>query len=899
MTDPGKLAALTVSIYNPANLEKEDLIRGFVAHQSLLDHLLDDLRREGAEATPQHHLIIGQRGLGKTTLLRRLAYAVEDDAELARTWIALVFPEEQYNVASLGDFWLNCVDALSDALDRAGDRAASEALDERVERVPSDRAGRSAAALALLTGEAERLQRRLLLLVDNIDILFDRLDREQEWEFRRVISDERRLHFMGASSRVLETLYEHGRAFYDFFQVHELKGLDDGETFAVLRRLAGESGAKEVERLIEEQPGRIRALRLLTGGNPRTLVLLYKVLAEGRDGDVQRDVEQLLDLYTPLYKARFEDLPAQAQQLVDAMAIHWDPLTAADLTDLLRPLPVNQVSAQLKRLEDLGVVEKAPWFGEKKTAFQIAERFFNIWYLMRASRRVRRKLLWLVKFLEAWFDREELGARAREFLDRDPEAVGDRHLRRSLESAGLHAVVDLGIDFSDLPPELQDKKDRMQHLRELKEKVCGLRIEWGDIEPKEFWRLLGGSPHLSLAEKARIVEGLPALRQNGLRDLHTKLKRVEQSLLQTFRKQSAEVAKLYEALAAGDMADVYDWEGAVAIAQRWNIHWLPFIAIGSRLDWTCNPEELSAEEFEEAESVLRELAAEPGFESDAWTDLGHLLQSRSKRFDDAEKAYLGAISFDPRDAYPRNGLGNLLRWHTTRYEESERAYRQAIELEPRGAAAWNNIGVLLDDHLKRRDEAEQAYRQSIELDRDFAYPWSNLGRLLSDTPDRQHEAAEAHLRALEIEPTRSGDLESLLRICERLSQSDLTVALSLVQKAHEAVPDNRGTQFLLARLLTLSGKWHEASPLLEQLASAEGETFSTELFQAVGDTAHTADAIAILERTGAHERWRPLYEALRAAGAGSPDYLNRVAPEVRTVAMKILRQIAPRLFSGD
>ncbi len=34
-------------------------------------------------------------------------------------------------------------------------------------------------------------------------------------------------------------------------------------------------------------------------------------------------------------------------------------------------------------------------YGEKKAAYQIAERFFNIWYLMRASRRVRRKLIWL------------------------------------------------------------------------------------------------------------------------------------------------------------------------------------------------------------------------------------------------------------------------------------------------------------------------------------------------------------------------------------------------------------------------------------------------------------------------------------------------------------------------
>ena len=89
------------------------------------------------------------------------------------------------------------------------------------------------------------------------------------------------------------------------------------------------------------------------------------------------------------------------------------------------------------------------------------------------------------------------------------------------------------------------------------------------------------------------------------------------------------------------------------------------------------------------------------------------------------------------------------------------------------------------------------------------------------------------------------------------------------------------------------------SPLLEQLAEGDGEFFSTGLFRAVVETGHLADAVAILERTGADQRWRPHYEALRAAGAGSPDYLNRVAPEVRTVAMKILREISPGLFLRD
>ena len=648
MPEQAAATSLTMTVYNPALLKKEDLIRGFAARQALLDRLLADVRREGPATAPQHHLLIGQRGLGKTTLLRRLAYAIEDDPELATAWMPLVFPEEQYNIAGLGDFWLNCADALSDALDRKGERAASEALDARVRGVPADRAGRSAPGLQILIAEADRLQRRLLLLVDNLDILLERLDPEQEWEFRRVISEERRLHFIGAPSRVLEAFYEHGRAFYDFFQIHELKGLDDGETFTLLCRLAEQSGKPDVERLLKEQPGRIRTLRLLTGGNPRTLVLLFKVLAEGGDSDVQRDVEQLLDLYTPLYKARFEELPAQAQQLVDAMAIHWDPLTAADLTGLLRPLSVNLISAQLKRLEDLGMVEKAPWFGEKKTAFQIAERFFNIWYLMRASRRVRQKLLWLVKFLEAWFDREELGTRARGLLGRDPEAmgreryaemafaysqtVGDRRLRRNLESAGLRAVMDDSvsrlIDFSDLPPELRDKKERMQQLRGLKATVCGMRIDWAGIEPGDFWRLLGGSPHLSVAEKVRVVEQLPSLQKEELRELHEKLGRAEQNLVLVAREPEA-VAKLYEALADGEMADVYDWEAAVAVAERWGLRRLPFVAIQSRMDPRTNREKLSEEELDKVESALRAMTPEPGFEAFAWAGLGYWELERS------------------------------------------------------------------------------------------------------------------------------------------------------------------------------------------------------------------------------------------------------------------------------
>ena len=46
------------------------------------------------EHPEQHFLIEGKRGMGKTTLLLRLSYEIENDAKLSEWLIPLVFNEE-------------------------------------------------------------------------------------------------------------------------------------------------------------------------------------------------------------------------------------------------------------------------------------------------------------------------------------------------------------------------------------------------------------------------------------------------------------------------------------------------------------------------------------------------------------------------------------------------------------------------------------------------------------------------------------------------------------------------------------------------------------------------------------------------------------------------------------
>jgi len=235
---------------------------------------------------------------------------------------------------------------------------------------------------------------------------------------------------------------------------------------------------------------------------------------------------------------------------------------------------VNQVSAQLQRLEAEGVVEKVPWVVATKTAFQIAERFFNIWYLMRASRRVRRRFIWLVKFLEAWFGEQELETRGRDLLAKEPEELGraryaatafayaqavrDRRLRLDLEDAALRAVepdsIRQLVDLTACPP---------AYATAASVSACSIRcaakvMAMPNLNPDEFWRLLAGSPHYTLREKESIVDRLPALAPKDLAALEAKLARGERKLLQMF--PAGRVRTLFDLLSTGKVADVYDYE---------------------------------------------------------------------------------------------------------------------------------------------------------------------------------------------------------------------------------------------------------------------------------------------------------------------------------------------------
>jgi len=808
--------------YNPHLWGDDELRAIFVVRQPELAALLDAVRRTPATSMPQHRLIVGQRGMGKTTLLRRLALAIRDDAELSRDWLALTFPEEQYTVSTLGELWRNVLDALADALEDGGAPAAElAALDKTIADIDDlPLAQREDAALALLIDWIARQQRRVVLLIDSSDLLFATLagnskahadgrglrvgdaDATPLWRLRRTLTHQPGLFWIGASYQALEAERAYDAAFHDFFQLVELRPLNSEQMRQALLALArtfgfdgqqGDAAAAAMAQRLDARPERLQALRTMTGGNPRTTVILFDLFAANADGNVHSDLRGLLDLMTPLYKARMEALADQPRKLLAHLMEAWAPQTAGELA-AAAGLPVTTVSGQLSRLESDGLIEKVRLPGRRRNGYQAGERFFNVWYLMRlASRRLRQRLSWLIEFMRLWFSTpERLGlAQARAERHWHGQINDDASLEYSRALAGTlpaehaqrcrlewsvftaarqNARAALGelFDLDGTEREFATADDYLQRFAALDARLQ--RCPQVGAEEMAAWvEAVKGSLSLSLAEKERVADAAPSLSRfqvDALRkfladefsDCHAHfpvaaLAVVRRATLDGQFFPDCPDAKLsYTQLQAafGDNPAAYLF-GLALFSNRHSDTWV-----------------------EKAYRRAIELDATLAW---PWNNLGNLLANHLQRYAEAEAAYRRAIELDATNALPWDNLGNLLTNHLQRYTEAEAAYRRAIELDATRASPWNNLANLLCDHLQRYAEAEAAYRRAIELDATDARPWNNLGTLLQDHLQRYAEAEAAYRRAMAIDEAEPYPVVNLARLLASQGRNDEAAGL--------------------------------------------------------------------------------------------------------------------------
>ena len=403
----------SLALYNPSGLGDDEFIASFVARHELLETLLRRLRTAEPEGGGRHYVLIGPRGMGKTSLLKRIEIAIGQEPDLAARYVPLSFREEQYNVQTLGDFWRNCGESLAGWAEASGRVDLAHRLDADL---MTDAWANDEAAAEQFNAEMATIHRRAVLLVDNIDLIIDALAQsDSNWILRRHLQAKHGPIVIGAATQLLKQGVDRNAAFYEFFEPEYLDPLDQHQTGACMRALARGRGGDgdHVITVLNKQPERLKTLHTLTGGNPRVITLIYQLLEAGRSEAAMSDLEILLDQVTPYYKARIEEYQTPQQRaVIDAIALHWDPVTTGDLARVTN-IATTTLSPLLIRLRKDGLIENVETSGSY-AGHQLVERFFNIWYLMRhGTRRTKQKMRWLVAFLTTFYSSRELADLAR------------------------------------------------------------------------------------------------------------------------------------------------------------------------------------------------------------------------------------------------------------------------------------------------------------------------------------------------------------------------------------------------------------------------------------------------------------------------------------------------------
>ena len=386
---------MTTRKYNPGFLTDDELVASFCVRTGEFESIVDMLRECTGSANP-HQIAIGPRGSGKTSLLLRVAVEVSRDPELRSGFFSIVFAEESYEVASTGEFWLECLSRLAAQIPRGENDPDLHRTYEHLRTIQDDQI-LAELCLGALLDFSDRVGKRLVLMVENLNMMFrDMADSKAGWRLRKILQTEPRIILLASATSRFDEIDNPDHALYDLFRVLLLNPLNTNECAVLWEAVSGKCPPPET----------IRSLEILTGGSPRLIAIVARFGAGRSFPELMAELLDLVDDHTEYFKSHIESLPAQERRVYLVLADLWKPATTREIAARAR-LETSKCSAQLTRLIERGVVQVSGGTARRKQ-YYLTERLYNIYYLLRRSRGQDSLIQALIQFMESYYSGTEL-----------------------------------------------------------------------------------------------------------------------------------------------------------------------------------------------------------------------------------------------------------------------------------------------------------------------------------------------------------------------------------------------------------------------------------------------------------------------------------------------------------
>ena len=441
--------------FNPGLLQAdEEVIAQFVVRQHEFGIVSEVLQCNIDTPSCQHILLVAPRGRGKTMLLARVAAELRRNQDLASHLLPVRFMEESQEIYDLASFWLETLFHL--AREIAADHPAIARQLAETHSALSARwreEGLEGTARSAVLDAADRLGRRLVLMVENLQSLCETVDGEFGWKLRGVLQSEPQIMLLASATSRFEGLEDAGEPFFELFRIVHLQPLTTEEC----RRLWTIVSERELT------SHEIRPLEILTGGSPRLLVVIAAFARHRSFRQLMEELVTLVDEHTEYFRSHLEALPKNERRVYVALIDLWQPSSTGEIAARAR-LDVRVASTMLGRLIERGAVTAEPDGGGRKRLYAASERLYSIYYKLRRERDEAAVVEALIRFMVIFYDVGEV------------LLLSDQLFRDARASTAIHAGLDRALARLPLPEDLvsriiwdsiKDVSDRVGNSRRL------------------------------------------------------------------------------------------------------------------------------------------------------------------------------------------------------------------------------------------------------------------------------------------------------------------------------------------------------------------------------------------------------------------------------------------------